>query len=425
MQANLSQRAGAQRSIDVVVSWAGTPLCVERLARAQSFTLGASPPSAADARHFLFDHPSLPTSSYALVEHRADGAVVVRAAEGMSLSLDGAPIASSELSLAKGGRARVVVGPLCVDVAGDKRAPTVVDTMRDLVDGRLIRLSGVALALHAGFVVALLFTRSPDPVELFVNKSPARWVSSTTTPPAAAKPTTRAESKEAELAAAKKPKKALQTAKKAGPSAKELAMNAISQMFASTSTDATSKIFGEGGMNAGLDHLTGTPTASNDGGMGIRRGPGGIGDGAQGVGGIKGRIGDGDFGGDGTVDLPTRKPHIIVDTFSAPVQSGDGLSREEIQRVLKRVMPQIKFCYEKELNREPTLEGKVTSAWTIKRDGTVTGAQVSASTMQKTGGDQVGSCVTRILSRLQFPSPRGGGQVVVTYPFVFSTAGAR
>jgi hypothetical protein len=122
--------------------------------------------------------------------------------------------------------------------------------------------------------------------------------------------------------------------------------------------------------------------------------------------------------------LPGHKREIIIDPVKH-VQSGEGLTREEIQRVLKRVMPQIKYCYEKELNREPTLEGKLTTAWTITKDGTVSGAQLSATTMQKTGGDQVGSCVTRILGRLQFPSPRGGGQVVVTYPFVFSTAGAR
>ncbi len=416
----------SQRSIDVVVTWAGTPLCVERLARAETFTLGAAPPSADNARHFLFDHPSLPSSAYPLVEHRHDGAVVVRATEGMSLALDGVPVAMSEVSLAKGARARVTIGPLRVDVAGDKRAATVVSTMRDLVDGRLLRLSGVALALHAGFVVALLFTRSPDPVELFAGKNAPRWVSTSTTPPAAKKPIAKIDAREPEQAASSqaKIKKPTPTTKKGTPSARDLAMTAISQMFAST--DATSKVFGDAGINAGLGDLHGAHVAGPDNGMGVRRGPGGIGEGAKGVGGINGRIGGGgDPGGSDVVLLPGRKPSIIVDTFSPPVQSGDGLTREEIQRVLKRVMSQIKFCYEKELNREPTLEGKLTSAWTITKDGSVSGAQLSATTMQKTGGDQVGSCVTRILGRLQFPAPRGGGQVVVTYPFVFSTAGAR
>ena len=32
-----------QDTIDVVVTWAGTPLAVERLARGQKFTLGAAP----------------------------------------------------------------------------------------------------------------------------------------------------------------------------------------------------------------------------------------------------------------------------------------------------------------------------------------------------------------------------------------------
>jgi hypothetical protein len=426
MQAKLSQRASAQRSIDVVVSWAGTALCVERLARAQTFTIGASPPSSHEARHFLFDHPSLPSTSFPLVEHRADGSVIVRAAEGMSLALDGAPISLSEIALAKGARARVTVGPLCVEIAGDKRADTVVNTLVDFVDSRLLRVSGVALALHAGFVVALLFTQSPPPLDLFAGTNGPRWSSTLTAPRVKPKPLAEfqpAKPREQSSSQKTSPRKALASAKKAGPSARDLAQQAIAQMFGGA--DATSKVFGDGGINAGLGDLRGAMVAGVDNGAGVRRGPGGIGDGVKGIGGIRGRIGDGDPTGDGDITLPTRKNQIIVDVFTPPVQNGDGLTREEIQRVLKRVMPQIKYCYEKELNREPTLEGKLTSSWTITKDGSVSGAQLSATTMQKTGGDQVGTCVTRVLSRLQFPAPRGGGQVVVTYPFVFSTAGAR
>ena len=32
-------------------------------------------------------------------------------------------------------------------------------------------------------------------------------------------------------------------------------------------------------------------------------------------------------------------------------------------------------------------------------------------------------CVQRIIQRLKFPTPKGGGVVNVTYPFVFSNSG--
>lgn len=418
-----------QRTIDVVVTWAGTPLCVERLARAQTFTLGAMPPSNENAsRHFLFHHPSLPSPAYPIVEHRADGAVVVRAAEGMALSLDGAPLDldRAPLALGKGARARVQVGPLRIDVAGDKRAPTVVDTMRDIVDGRLLRLSGVAMALHAGFVIALLLTRAPDNLDdPLVNRNAPRWLSSPTLTSPRITPVV-AERREAPKqpdASSARPRRALDTSKKQGgkPSNRDLALQAIAQMFASN--DATSKVFGENGHAADLSGLRGATTAGlGTDAMGVRHGPGGLGNGATTVGGFDGRIGDGPIGGGGVL-LRTKKDHVIVDVFAPPVQDGDGLTREEIQRVLKRVMPQIKYCYEKELNREPTLEGKITTNWSIAPTGAVSRTAIAALTMQKPGGDAVSACVTRILQRLQFPEPRNGGTVMVTYPFVFSSSG--
>jgi len=35
----------------------------------------------------------------------------------------------------------------------------------------------------------------------------------------------------------------------------------------------------------------------------------------------------------------------------------------------------------------------------------------------------VENCVTKIILRIQFPSPKGGGIVLVSYPFIFTSSG--
>jgi hypothetical protein len=94
-----------------------------------------------------------------------------------------------------------------------------------------------------------------------------------------------------------------------------------------------------------------------------------------------------------------------------------SLSREEIQRVIKAAQSEIRFCYERELQTEPDLSGKIVLAWTITGQGSVANAKVSSSTIRN---EKVGACLREVVSGLQFPEPRGGGSVFVTYPWVFS-----
>ena len=51
--------------------------------------------------------------------------------------------------------------------------------------------------------------------------------------------------------------------------------------------------------------------------------------------------------------------------------------------------------------------------------------QVIASVMQTSsvGSPRVENCVVQAVRRWEFPKPRGGGIVIVTYPFVFNPAG--
>jgi hypothetical protein len=99
---------------------------------------------------------------------------------------------------------------------------------------------------------------------------------------------------------------------------------------------------------------------------------------------------------------------------------GQGtLDRDEIQKVINKGVSQIQRCYERELLRTPGLAGKVQVEWTIALSGNVrTVRQMFASL----NSPAAVSCIMDRIKTWQFPRPRGG-EVVVTYPFIFKPVG--
>jgi len=94
---------------------------------------------------------------------------------------------------------------------------------------------------------------------------------------------------------------------------------------------------------------------------------------------------------------------------------GGSLSRDVIQRVIRSHMSQVRFCYERELSRDPQLEGRVTVNFTINATGRVSEARVRNSTLNNS---TVERCITEAARRWAFPQPAGGGTVAISYPFV-------
>ncbi|MFZ5476124.1 MAG: AgmX/PglI C-terminal domain-containing protein [Myxococcota bacterium] len=144
------------------------------------------------------------------------------------------------------------------------------------------------------------------------------------------------------------------------------------------------------------------------GGGGIAAGLGGIG--------VRGRgagfgAGGGNFGAkaEGGIATVTGEPIIL-----------GALDRNLIDAVIKRQLAQIRYCYQRELTKNPDLAGKVVVKFVIAKDGTVSSATTKASTL---GNPAVETCIHGRFLRWQFPEPRGGGIVIVSYPFVFSPSG--
>jgi hypothetical protein len=93
-----------------------------------------------------------------------------------------------------------------------------------------------------------------------------------------------------------------------------------------------------------------------------------------------------------------------------------GLSLDEIAAVVERHMGEVINCYEKGLQVQPGLKGRVSMTWVINGGGHVSSAGVASSSLNSA---QVEGCIVNRLRTWQFPKPAGGVNVNVSkFPFL-------
>ena len=113
------------------------------------------------------------------------------------------------------------------------------------------------------------------------------------------------------------------------------------------------------------------------------------------------------------------RPHEVKVAVGEAEGDIEGLTAEEINRVVKSAAGLFRACYQKELNRSPGLGGKLVMHFVIGGDGSVKSAKTSGGSSLR--NDAVEECVNRQIMRLHFP-PKGGISNV-NYPFVFQPGG--
>jgi hypothetical protein len=161
--------------------------------------------------------------------------------------------------------------------------------------------------------------------------------------------------------------------------------------------------------------------ASGDGGLGVRSGGGMGGGGLSGLGVGVGNLGTygrgGGKGGRGWGQGRLKgKRKQTVDVSTGPPLIFGSLDKEIIRRVINNNRSRIKYCYEKELNKYPKLQGKIKIFFQIEGNGMVSSASVKATTMNN---ERVEECLAQRVKNMRFPAPKGGGIVQVNYPFFF------
>ena len=154
------------------------------------------------------------------------------------------------------------------------------------------------------------------------------------------------------------------------------------------------------------------------GGMGMRGT--GTGGGGEGFGRVHG-LGKVDTGGGKGVNAKIggkKKKKVAVKVTRGAPKVGQFCAKSNISAVVGRGSGGIKYCYEKELQTNPNLAGKVTLSWTVNLQGQVLKAFVASSSLNN---KSVESCMTRQVKRWRFDPPKGG-HCIIQYPFTFKGA---
>ncbi len=158
--------------------------------------------------------------------------------------------------------------------------------------------------------------------------------------------------------------------------------------------------------------------------VGTGSGGGGTGEGTIGLGNL-GTIGKGGGGGNGSGygrgagGLGGRRAHA-PDVIPGQANVRGSLDKEIIRRIIRRLINEVKYCYEQELTKKPELGGRIMVQFTIAASGQVIASVLQNSTM---GNARVENCTVQAVRRWEFPKPLGGGIVIVSYPFVLTPAG--
>ena len=135
-----------------------------------------------------------------------------------------------------------------------------------------------------------------------------------------------------------------------------------------------------------------------------------------------GRVGTGlGAAGDGSGIIGGKTRVIIRSGGPEEAVVMGAIDASAIEAALLAHRDEFRLCYEREINAEnPKLSGRVGTSFVIGAQGRVTQAGVASSTLGNVNAER---CILSVIRRIDFPIPRGGGIVQVTYPFKFAPAG--
>lgn len=280
-------------------------------------------------------------------------------------------------------------------------------------------LGGLAAMVGLGAVVAVVLGTSPRAPEASLIEDPLPWVARFELPPPEVKPPVTAPSRSQEGAKAAgeegkvgKPDAALTRARGVARAADRAAAGVAgvlgawdlvgSALGGAVDVGPIGGLLGAKGAQIGSSGLS--SRGGSLGGGGERDDLGGLG--TRGPGSGERDYGEGEPG-------PGKEVRALVAPQDAIVMG--GLPADLIDAVIKRRLPAIRACFQRALQSQPDLGGKLTVRFVIARDGSVS----SVGRKEDAVGDpRVGDCVEGLVFGLRFPEPQGG-VVVVSYPFLF------
>lgn len=442
--------------LEVAVLWQGQLRDVHHLNGASDFTVGEDPRA-----RVILRAEELPSDRFVLLRQR-DGASLVRCPPGLRgvLQRDGVeqPLAAAagwadaedatcrEVPLPLDALARIELGEITLQLRHVPRPAPVPRALLETMNYGWLNVLLVSLFAHVGFLAtAALYPYDTRALEESLFTQPNRFSQFVLQPPQPRDNPLLARLLQAAPGASSARSagnEGLSGRRGAPDTGKRRATPADRPTDEQTVQRAVSQLFGArgGGMGVGsvlgaelggeligaLGAVHGVEVGDSGGlgGLGTRgSGPGGGGSSTTtfGVGRIRtAGHGDGSEGyGASSGGLRPRAQRDVEIVQGAQVLSG-SLDKELIRQVIADNLGQIRYCYTRELAASPGLHGKVVVSFVIGGTGRVTSARVIESTLDSA---EVEGCVARKVQGWTFPRPRGGGIVVVNYPFLFKQSG--
>ncbi|TNF26304.1 MAG: VWA domain-containing protein [Deltaproteobacteria bacterium] len=180
---------------------------------------------------------------------------------------------------------------------------------------------------------------------------------------------------------------------------------AVDMKVVAAKTGKISAVMGGDGLGGGI----------GGGGMGFA----GSGQGGSGVGaGRIGGIGDLEIGGGPGVGLPgggEGKSQRIRGRIKLELKKVVGaLAEGTVNIVVRRNMTRFRYCYERELMKNPNLKGKVQASFTIDAGGRVRDVKVTGSLTEP-----VHACLERSVRQMRFKSSEEGKKTTVGLSMIF------
>ena len=448
-----------RKMLEVMVVWRETPIEIRHFSTLGQVTVGT------DARSDLhLPHTATETTRYTLIEPAGDSAAV-RLTDTMSFEVQGrdghiierrqleqegsvvrGPDEITRYALRLHERIAVQLGPLTLLLRFVLPPSPLAQGARARNDYRFGKVFGFAFLAHA-FVLGALLVTPPDvgePVEDMF-KNPNRFAQ-LIIKEMQKKPDPKRidlegamlggkrKDKEGKFGKTDKPREDKVASTKGAPRVDSAQRERDRRLVMSTGIfaalkaqgGAASDVFGPGGLGSGINDAlgglrgSGLGNAGGSGGLGGRgAGPGGGGGSdSLSIGGLGNGIGRG-TGGAGNLDLGGRGRTGYTVGVAQPLTKG-CMTGDAVMRVLRKATSRAKYCYEKALQSNPSLEGKVTTRFVIGPGGDVQSADVAESTMDN---PEVERCLVRMVQALSFPPCSGGGVAEVTYPWIFKSGG--
>lgn len=105
-------------------------------------------------------------------------------------------------------------------------------------------------------------------------------------------------------------------------------------------------------------------------------------------------------------------------TYTAPTKT-EGLTREQVMKVVQKHHAQIQQCYERSLMDDSTLAGRAEFEWEISSKGTVSAGSVGVKETTLKNGEKLIDCVKGVFLAMSFPTAKNGSSTTPTIGLPF------